>query len=328
MNRRGFIGGSASAGLLAGTAPGWLRAAAAAQQRNLPLVGFLDGVWGRLNGKVGSGVKKTGADGKIEYSGWGGSTFRADEIAGYAQRLVNRQVAVIIAFSTKAALAAKTIATATPIVFLAEDPVAAGLVDNLNRPGGNLTGAACPVSGLTARRIDLVRQLVPAAGRVVVVTDPSNKPVHDVEIREAQATAAARGLQLSIVPWTGEHGIEPDLAALPRDRKAVLVFGGGLPFVTYGATLTHLAARYELPAIHAEREAVDGGGMISFGTRFEDAGYAMGVCAAHILKGGKPADVPIQQITKTEMVINLWGAKTFGLQIPSAFLAHADEVIT
>jgi putative tryptophan/tyrosine transport system substrate-binding protein len=325
MNRRDFVRGSAATSLLAGASPGWRCSAAQAQQ---PMVGFLDGSWGRLIGVFGSGLREAGIAGKAEFSGWAGSTFRSDEIARFAERLVKREVALIVAFSTKSALAAQAVAAATPIVFLAEEPVAAGLVENLHRPGGNLTGAACPVSGLTARRIDLMRQLVPAAGRVVLVSDPSNTPVHNIEIREARAIADARGLQLSIVAWTGEHGIEPDLAALPRDRKAVLVFGGGLPFVTYGATLTHLAARYELPAIHAEREAVDGGGMISFGTRFEDAGYAMGVHAAHILKGGKPADVPIQQITKTEMVINLWGAKTFGLQIPSAFLAHADEVIT
>jgi putative ABC transport system substrate-binding protein len=325
VNRRDFIG-STSAGLLAGGTYGWL-CAARAQQQNLPVIGFLDGVWGHLNAEVGRGLRENGVKGiKVEFSSWSGE-YQADQMARYAAELIERQVAVILAFSDKSALAAKTVTSTIPIIFLADDPVATGLVDSLNRPGGNLTGAASPVSGLTAKRIEIVRELVPTTNFVVLVTDPTNKPAHDIEIREAQAAAEARGLQLSIIAWTGEHLLEPELAALPRDRKAVLVFGGGLPFLASHALLAYLAARYGFPAIHGVREAAEDGGLVSFGTRFADGGHLMGVYAARILKGDKPADLPVQEITKTELVINLWAAKSLGLQIPSTLLARADEVI-
>jgi putative tryptophan/tyrosine transport system substrate-binding protein len=328
VNRRDFIGGSASLGLLAGCGPGWL-CAARAQPQNLPLIGFLDGVWGHLNAQVGRGFTENGGRGNIEFSGWTGkrSDFQADQMAKYAAELVKRQVAVILAFSTRAALAAKTVTNTTPMVFLADDPVAAGLVDSLDRPGGNLTGAAGPVSGLIAKRIEIVRELFPMKNLVVLVSDPTNKPAHDIEVSEAQAAAKALGLQLSIIAWTGEHDFEIELVALPRDRKAVLIFGGGLPFLVWGAHLDYLAARYQIPAIHGFRKAAEEGGLASFGTRFADGGHLMGVYAARVLKGDKPADLPVQQITRTELVINLWKAKSLGLAIPPTLRARADEVI-
>jgi ABC-type uncharacterized transport system substrate-binding protein len=149
----------------------------------------------------------------------------------------------------------------------------------------------------------------------------------DIEIREAQAAAEALGLPLSIIAWTGEHGFEVELAALPRDRKAMLVFGGGLPFFVQRASLAYLAVQYGFPAIHGFREAAEEGGLASFGTRLEDAGHLMGFYAARILKGDKPADLPVQKLTRTEFVINRWPAKALGLQIPAALLARADEVI-
>jgi len=332
MNRRDFIGGSTSAGLLAGGAPGWL-GVARAQQQNWPVIGFLDGFWGHLLAEIRRGLGENGViegrDFKFEYSRWSrrSSEYQADQMAKYAAELVKRQVALILAFSNKAALAAKTVTNTTPIIFLADDPVATGLVDSLNRPGGNLTGAASLVSDLIAKRIEIVRELVPTTNFVVLVTDPTNQPSHDIEIREAQAAARALGLQLSIIAWTGEHDFEIELAALPRDRKTVLVFGGGLPFFVRRAHLAYLAARYEIPAIHGYREAAEDGGLVSFGTRFADAGRLMGVYAARILKGDKPADLPVQEITNTELVINLRAAKSLGVRIPSTLLASADEVI-
>jgi len=183
------------------------------------------------------------------------------------------------------------------------------------------------VAGLIARRIEILLALVPTTDRVVLVTDPSHAPAHDIEIREAEAATKALGLQLSIIAWTGEHDIEVELAALPREGKAVLVFGGGLPFFLGGAHLAYLATRYGFPAIHGNREAVEEGGVISFGPRFADGGYLTGVYAARVLKGEKPAGLPVKQFTKTELVINLWAAKSVGLQIPSSLLARADEVI-
>jgi putative ABC transport system substrate-binding protein len=224
----------------------------------LPIIG-LDGVWGRLLGEVGSGLMENGFKGRsfsIEFSRWTGKRpdYQADQMAKYAAELVKRQVALILAFSTRAALAAKTVTSTIPIIFLAEEPVAAGLVDSLNQPGGNLTGAASLVSGSIAKRIEIIRQLVPTTNSIVLVSDPSNKPAHDIEIREAQAAADAHGFQLSTIAWTGEHDFEVELAALPRDRKAVLVFGNGLPFFVHGAQLDYLARRYEMPAVHACRE--------------------------------------------------------------------------
>jgi putative ABC transport system substrate-binding protein len=332
MNRRKFIGGTASAGLLAGGEPGWL-CAAPAQPQNAPVIGFLDGVWAHLNGGVGRGLRENGFGGsrdfKFEFSGWTGkrSQFQADQIAKYAADLVKRQVALILAYSTKAALAAKTVTNTTPIIFLADDPVAAGLVDRLDRPGGNLTGVAGPISGFIAKRIEIVRELFPMKNQVVLVSDPTNKPAHELEIGEAQAAVKALGLRLSIIAWTGEHDFEIELVELPRDRKAVLIFGGGLPFLVWSAHLDYLAARYQIPAIHGFREAVEEGALASFGTRFADGGHLMGIYAARVLRGDKPADLPVQQIIRTELVINLSKAKSLGLRVPATLLAGADEVI-
>jgi putative ABC transport system substrate-binding protein len=329
MNRRKFIGGLASAGLLAGGGLGWSRAARA-QPQSRPLIGLVDGLWGHLNGDVGRGLRENGfPDVNVEFSRWTGkqTDYQADEMAKYAAGLVKRGVALIVAASTKAALAAKAVTDTTPIIFLADDPVASGLVDSLNRPGGNLTGAASPVSDLIAKRIEIIRELVPATNLVVLVTDPSNKPAHDIEIREAQAAVNALGLELSIIAWTGEHSVEIGLAELPRDRKAVLVLGGGLPLFVEHRHLSYLATRYEMPAIHGLRQAAEDGGLVSFGTRHADGGHLMGVYAARVLKGEKPADLPVRQITRTELVLNLWTAKSLGLQVPPTLLARADAVI-
>ena len=327
MNRRNFIAGSMSAGLLAGSAIG-----PATAQPNLPVIGLLDGACGyRLLDAISRGLEEQGfVQGRhyrFEYSRWIGAEFGVDQIARHAAEFVRRQVALIFAFSSKAALAAKAVTDTTPIVFLADDPLPIGLVDNPARPGGNLTGVACPVSGLTKKRIEIVRDLVPVANRVVLVTDPSNAPVHDVEIREAQAAAGARGLQLSIVDWTGERSIDADIAALANDGRTGLIFGTGVPFLVRYAILSYLAAREKFPAIHAYRAAVEDGGLMSLGLRRSDGAYQMGLSAARILKGEKPADLPVRQVARSEFVINPGVARSLGLQISPALLACADEVI-
>ena len=330
MNRRDLLLGSISAGLIGGV-PGWL-GAARAQQQNVPVIGLLDAVWGHIIGSAGAGLKENGFGGRaltVEYGHWTGRRpdYQADQMAKYADDLVKRKVALIFAFSTRTALAAKSVTGDTPIVFLADEPVAAGLVDSLDHPGGNLTGAACPVSGSIAKRIDIIRELIPTTNSVVVVSDPANPPVHDIEIREAEAAANARGLQLSIVAWTGEHDFEIELSALPRDRNAALVFGNGLPLFVSGVQLDYLAGRYGFPAILGRRDAVEEGALVSFGTRFEEAGRLMGVYAARILKGEKPGDLPVRQITRTELFINRWVAKSRGIKIPAGLLKRADQVI-
>jgi putative ABC transport system substrate-binding protein len=215
----------------------------------------------------------------------------------------------------------------TPVIFLADHPLAAGLVESMRRPSGNLTGAANPESGLIVKRIETIRELAPNTDLVVLVTDPTDTSTHDIEIREAQAAAKALGLELSFIAWTGARSIEPGLAALPRDRKALLVFGGGLPFYVMHSSLAYLAEHYGIPAIHADRAAAEDGGLASFGTRFADAGYLMGTYAARVLEGDTPAELPVHQLRRTELVINLWTAKSLGLRIPSSLLARADELI-
>ena len=330
MNRRNFIKGSMSAGLLAGPAIDWARAATV--QPDIPVFGLLDGACGhRLGPAISRGLEEQGLIAgkhyRFEYSRWIGSEFGMDRMARHAAELVRRRVALIFAFSDKAALAAKAVTDTTSIVFLADDPLANGLVNDLDRPGGNLTGAACPVSGLTGKRIEIVRELVPATDRVVLVTDPTNAPVHDIETREAQAAAGARGLQLSMVDWTGERSIDADIAAVADDGQAALVFGAGVPFLVRYAILSYLAARDRIPAVHAYRTAVEDGGLASLGTRRSDGAYQMGLSAARILKGEKPADLPVRQIASSEFVINPGVARSLGFQIPAALLACADEVI-
>lgn len=330
MKRRTFIAGATAAGLSAATA-GWLRAETV-QPQTTPVIGLLDGAWGnRVRAGVSRGLRESGFDhGKhfrFEFSRWNGSEFQQDQIAAHAAELVKRQVALILAFSNKAALAARTATSTTPIIFLADDPVATGLVNSLDRPGGNLTGVARLYSGLMAKRIEIARQLLPAANLVVVATDPTNLPAHQVEVREARAASEAHGFELRIITWTGERSIEAGLAELPRNRKAVLVTGDGLPFFVRGAYLAYVATLYGVSTIHGLREAVDEGGLASLGTRYEDGGYQMGVLAARVLGGDRPADLPVRQIAGVELVINRWVAKSRGLPIPAELLARADEVV-
>jgi putative ABC transport system substrate-binding protein len=280
-------------------------------------------VWGRFAAEVGRGLAENGFVEGREFR-FSRPEHPADQLANAAE-LVKRQVALILAFSNSAALAAKTVTNTTPIIFLADDPIAAGLADR--QPGSNLTGVANPDSNWIAERIEIARELIPATNLVVLVTDSTNQPAHEIEIREAQAAAKALGLELSIMALAGGHGFETELAALPRDRKAVLVFGGGLPFFARRASFAYLAVQYGFPAIHGFREAAEEGGLLSFGTRLADGWHLMGVSAARILKGDKPADLPVQKLARTELVINLWPAKALGLQIPSTLLARADEVI-
>lgn len=329
MKRRTFIAGSISASLVAGAAGSTRRATA---QQDLPVIGLLDGAWGnRVRAGVGGGLLDNGlVAGKhyrTEFSRWIGSEFRQDQIAVHAAELVKRQLALMLAFSNTAALAARTATNSIPIVFLADDPVGVGLVDTLDRPGGNLTGVARLTSGLTTKRIEIARQLVSAANLVVLATDPTNAPAHDIEIREARAASEAHGFELAIIAWTGERNIEAELAGLPRDRKPVLVTGDGLPFLVRGAYLAYIATRYGASAIHGLREAVDEGGLASFGTRYGDGGYQMGILAARILKGERPAGLPVRPVASTEFVINRWVAKSRGLAIPAELLARANEVI-
>lgn len=327
MNRRDFIRGSAFAGLLAGGAYGALSPARA--QGTVPVIGLLDGMWDfRVLHEVRRALEDKGlSEGRdywFKHSGWAGR----DQLAVYAEKLLEQKVAVILTFSNQAALAAGSVTNTTPIIFLVDNHQAPALVDPASALGGNLTGVAILDSDLVAKRIEIARELVPATKLVALVTDPTNTLAHAVEVREAQAAANASGLELSIIAWSGERGLEPGLATLPHDRKPVLVFGGGLPFYSRHHQLAYLAVHYGMAGVHGFRAAVEeSGGLASFGARHEDGGRAMGVHAARILRGEKPADLPVRQITRTELVFNVWPARSLGLQIPRALLRRADAVI-
>jgi putative tryptophan/tyrosine transport system substrate-binding protein len=318
MNRRDFVTGSAC--LLAGAAFGPVSAARA--QRNLPVIGLLDGGWDyRLLNEVRNGLADNGfsegRDFRFEQSGWRHFEYQVDQLVPRAGKLVEL-----------GALPPTPPTTATPVIFLADAHVAVTLRDRASGRGDNLTGAAILDSDFVGRRIEIARELVPAANLIVLVTDPTNRLTHDVEVREAQAAADAAGVPLSIIAWAGERGLEPGLAELPRDRKPVLVFGGGLPFYARHAHLAYLAVHHRIAGVHGHRPAVEeSGGIASFGTRLEDGAHLMGAYAARALRGEKPADLPVRQIKRTELVFNLWPARSLGLQLPATLLARADEVI-
>lgn len=325
MNRREFIARSASAGLLAGSSLGWLRPAQA-QQLAPHRIGIVDYVSGPLIAQVRLGLHEGLAGSRGFKSEFGAFGHEPDRLTRNAADLIRREAALLLAFSNKAALAAKSVTSTIPIVCLADDPVASGLVECPESPGGNLTGAFSPVAGVVAKRIEIIREFVPSTQLVVLITDPGNKRSHEIEVREAKAAAHRLGFELAIVAWTGEHNIEIALSALPRDRNAVLVFGGGPVFAAEGAILAYQARRYEFPAIHGERDAVLNGGLVSYGPRFLEAGHLMGVYAGRVLRGEKLADLPMRKMAR-ELVVNRFVAKSRGLPLPAALVARADEVI-
>jgi putative ABC transport system substrate-binding protein len=246
-----------------------------------------------------------------------------------AADLVRRRVAVIVVVGTAAALAAKAATTIIPIVFISgNDPVAVGLVASLNRPGGNLTGNTILGTELGPKRLQLLHELIPNASRFGVLADPAMPDIQFL-IPDLQAAARTLGLELVGVNARTDSDLEPAFATLSQQHVgAVLVANSGL----YGAErrmeqLVALAARYAMPAIYPFREFALAGGLMSYGSTFGDGYRQAGIYTGRILKGEKPADLPVQQITKIEFVINLKTAKALRLTIPETLLATADEVI-
>jgi ABC-type uncharacterized transport system substrate-binding protein len=251
-----------------------------------------------------------------------------DRLPLLAAELVRRKVDVIVAISPAAALAAKAATTTIPIVFaVAGDPVQFGLVANLARPGGNATGVNFFLSELHAKRLELLRELVPAAARVAVLVNPSN-PVDAVpNLREVEGAAQAMGLQIRVLNAAGSHEINVAFAALARERPDALFVVADPLFVGRRVQLTHLASRHAIPATYSGRDFPEAGGLMSYGTNVSDAWRQAGAYAGRILKGEKPADLPVQAPTKYETVLNLKTAKALGLDVPATVLARADEVI-
>jgi len=251
---------------------------------------------------------------------------RFDQLRALADDLVRRQVAVIVASSTPAAVAAKAATKSIPIVFaIASDPVEIGLVASLNRPGGNLTGVTTLNSAVAAKRLELLHEMVPTATSIGVLFNPTNPVDTASETKELEATARALGLRLLIQKVSKESEFEAAVAAVVSQGAGGLVIGG-----LVGGTsdsLFALAARYRVPAIYSGSRAAADGGLMSYSTDFADAQRLVGAYTGRILKGDKPADLPVQQVVKMQLRINMKTAKSLGLTFPLTLLGRADEVI-
>jgi putative ABC transport system substrate-binding protein len=305
-----------------------------AQSSTMPVIGFLNPASPDVNANrlraFRQGLKETGyIDGEnvaIEFR-W--AEGELDRLPALAAELVQRRVAVIAATGgIPSPLAAKAATTTIPIVFIvAEDPVRVGLVASLARPGGNLTGINFFGAELTAKRLELLRELVPGAIRIAVLVDPANATSTESTLRGVEAAARAMGLQIQVLNASTSLELDAAFATLVRERSAALIVGSTPFFFDRRVQLALLAARHAAPAIYQDRHHAEVGGLISYGANLGDAYRHVGVYAGRILKGAKPADLPIVQPTRFELVINVSTARMLGLTVPDALLATADEVI-
>jgi putative tryptophan/tyrosine transport system substrate-binding protein len=327
MRRREFIS------LLSGAAIAWPHDARA-QQPAMPVIGYLgsespDVFAGRLRA-FRQGLSETGyVEGNnvaIEYR-WAENQY--DRFPALLEDLVRRKVTVIAAVTgTPPALAAKAATTTIPIIFVtAGDPVALGLVASLNRPGGNLTGVATLTVELGAKQLEVLHELVPTATIIALVVNPTNPTNAERLSRDLQAAAHTLGLQLHVLHASTERDFDAVFASLPRLRAGALVIGSDPFFNSRSQQLVALALHHAMPTMYPFREYVIAGGLISYGNSFADAHRQVGVYTGRILKGAKPADLPVQQATKVELFINLKTANALGLTIPPSIMVRADEVI-
>jgi putative ABC transport system substrate-binding protein len=324
MKRRAFIaalGGAAAWPLVA-----------RGQQPGMPVIGVLNSETFESEAEriaaFRQGLKESGfVEGQnvaIEFA-WAKGQY--DRLPDLAADLVRRHVAVIVAIALPTALAAKATNSTTPIVFASGgDPVQAGLVDSLNRPSGNVTGVSLFNVALEGKRVGLLLELIPAASTIGVIENPNN-PRADFDITEVQRAVRALGKQILIAKAADERDLDGAFATLvQRGARALLIPAEPL-FISRREQLVRLAARYAVPAIYEIREFVAAGGLISYGVNAADAYRQVGLYTGQVLKGVKPADLPIQQPTKFELVVNLKTAKALGLTIPQSLLATANEVI-
>jgi putative ABC transport system substrate-binding protein len=323
MRRREFITGLGSAAMA------W-PLASNAQQPSMPVVGFvhsqLADTYGDRLRAFRQGLADTGyVEGRNVVVEFHSAEGQPDRLRALMADLIRRSVAVIVG-NTVAAIAAKTATTAIPVVFYTGgDPVEVGLVASLNRPGGNITGVSFFGNVLGAKRLELLRKLVPQATTIAMLVNPS--PDAEPERRDVEATARAIGQQVIILDASSDRDIETAFATFAQRGVGALLVGTGAFMINHRELLVALAARHALPSSYALRESVEAGGLMSYAPSFADALRQAGAYAGRILNGEKPADLPVMRPIKFEFVINLKTAKALGLEVPAQLLAIADEVI-
>jgi putative ABC transport system substrate-binding protein len=327
MKRREFIT------LLGGAAVAW-PLAARAQQGALPVIGFLNPtapeVFTDELRAFQRGLKEAGfveGDNVVTVYRW--AEGQVDRLPALAADLVSRKVAVIASTGmAAAAFAAKVATTTIPIVFIVnEDPVRLGLVASLAGPGGNLTGTNLLTGEVLAKRLELLRELVPGMARVAVLVDPANVQATEAAVRDVEPAARAMGLQVQVLNASTSREIDAAFATIARERLDALFVSPAAFFTSRRMQLTHLASRHAVPASYSLRNYVEAGGLMSYGASLRDAYRQIGVYAGRILKGAKPADLPVVQSSRFELVVNAQIARMLGLTIPPTLLATADEVI-
>jgi putative tryptophan/tyrosine transport system substrate-binding protein len=326
MRRRDFIT------LLGGTLA-WPLAAHAQQSGPMPVIGFLDPrspdvISERLRG-YRQGLKETGyVEGENVAILYRFAENQNDRLPELAADLVRRQVAVIATFGEVVALIAKVATTTIPIVFItSQDPVNVGLVASVARPGGNVTGINFFAGELGGKRIEFLRELVPAATRVGVLVNPTNPTNMETTLRDVQAAARAMGLQIQVLHAATRQEIDAAFAEFARERAEALFVAGDTLFSSRRVQLVNLASRHAIPTAFSNREFAEIGGLMSYGTNIVDAWRQSGAYTGRILKGAKPADLPVVQSSKFELAINAQTARMLGLTVPDKLLVAADEVI-
>jgi putative tryptophan/tyrosine transport system substrate-binding protein len=325
MRRREFIAGL-------GGVVAW-PVVARAQQPAMPVIGFLSSQSAEIDYKdvtvpVLQGLKETGyVEGQNVAVEYRYAENQYDQLPALAADLVRRRVVVIATSGNEAALAAKAATTTTPVVFnVGGDPVAMGLVASLNRPGANVTGIAVLSAELAPKRLQVLHGVIPNASRFGVLADPASAPSRSV-VADLQAAARTLGLQLVVVNARTESDLETAFTSFSQQRVGALLVSNGVFFNRRVEQLAALAARHALPTIYPFREFALAGGLMSYGSSLDSVYHQAGIYAGRILKGEKPADLPVQRAVKLELTLNLKTAKALGLTIPETLLATADEVI-
>ena len=326
ISRREFI-------TLFGGATAALPLAARAQQPAMPVVGFFSGRSPDDSARYGAAFRKgLSTSGAIEGQGlmveyhWLDGQF--DQLPALMADLVRRRVTVIAGVGVPIVLAAKAATASVPIVFaVADDPVGLGLVASLAGPGANATGINFLALEVVAKRLNLLRELLPKATRIAVLVNPTNGTNADSTLRDASEAARALGMQIHAIKASTVGEVDAAFATMVRDQVDALFVGADAFLISRRVQIAITAARHGIPTVATERDEVEVGALMSYGTDIEDVYRQVGDYTVRVLKGGKPAEMPVQQATKFEFMINLTTARVIGLDLPAALLARADEVI-